>query len=635
MKKPNHCTLVISLLILAGCASGPPTPSIDIGALESQAAGHEAGGNLGAAAETYAQLAAAVTGERRTAYLLESARLEIELGDHPTAVLRIEEAGLAANPAQSQMIAVLTARIALAEGRHEDALVGLAGMGAPLSTELLVAAALIRGRALFATGQLVAAVQTFVEREVWLDESAQILANQRMIWDGLKSAGPATTLVETGDPVVDGWLALVPMAASVQTELELRRELLQWRIEHPTHPAARALLGDLLLTQRSATAFPTRIALLLPLSSTAREEALAIQDGFLAAHLASPGDHSTRIRVYDTGRDGGGAAYLRAQLDGADFIVGPLLRGQVDEVVEHAGFIPTLALNVTQLPTPAPINFYQFALAPEDEARAVARRAVATGALRAVAMMPSDEYGNRVFNSFRSEYEALGGRVLAAMPYEPAMQDYSTRITSLMNIDRSYQRQRRLAANLGIDLAFEPRRRQDIDMIFLYADAESGHLLAPQLEYYYAGDVPAYATSDIYDLAREGSNGDLNGVIFPDVPWLIAPDRTTAEIRRVMEQHWPQRSVSVPRFYGMGLDAYGFVAKIYRGEPLTTVAGASGVLSSDADGRIYRELPFAQFRNGRPEPLPPVSEDTRLTLSDEVLSPDVGDSGRGDSLAQR
>ena len=53
----------------------------------------------------------------------------------------------------------------------------------------------------------------------------------------------------------------------------------------------------------------------------------------MAAHLRNPGNATTNVRVYDSARLGARGAYLQAQLDGADFIVGPLLRPEVDQVI--------------------------------------------------------------------------------------------------------------------------------------------------------------------------------------------------------------------------------------------------------------------------------------------------------------
>src|SRR5690606_22805384 len=201
----------------------------------------------------------------------------------------------------------------------------------------------------------------------------------------------------------------------------------------------------------------------------------------------------TSIRVYDTGALGGREAYVTAQLEGADFIVGPLLRPEVEQVIEQGNLVPTLALNFAETDTSALRSFYQFALWPEDEAEAVARRAYASGARTAVALVPSNDYGYRLLNGFRQAFEELGGEFLGFNGYDTGAQDFSGPIESLLNIDRSQQRRTRLVANLNVGISFEPRRRQDVDMIFLGADRATGRLLVPALNFHFAGDIPTYA----------------------------------------------------------------------------------------------------------------------------------------------
>ena len=57
--------------------------------------------------------------------------------------------------------------------------------------------------------------------------------------------------------------------------------------------------------------------------------------------------------------------------------------------------MPTLALNFATNDTTFLSSFYQFALAPEDEARTIARAAIAAGAKTAIAFVPSNQRGYR------------------------------------------------------------------------------------------------------------------------------------------------------------------------------------------------------------------------------------------------
>jgi outer membrane PBP1 activator LpoA protein len=592
--------LVVALLAAcAACTSVAPTqrPTADTGALEERARAAIEAGNLPAAADLYSQLAAATSGPTRNDFLLQAARLAADYGDTALARRRINEARNGASATQQQTSSVLLARLELAEGRPQAALDLLAALPQALPEPAQGDAAAVRGQALFRLGRPVEAVRTLVEREVWLSDAASILANQRMIWDGLREYPAAAPPAPTGDTIVDGWLALAPLATSGGADL--RRSLLGWRQTYTTHPAAAGLLAELLAAQRS-TAFPSQVALLLPLSSPQRALALAIRDGFMSAHLRNPSNDATSVRVYDSARLGSSEAYLQAQLDGADFIVGPLLQPEVNQVIAQAGFVPTLALNFATSDATFLRSFYQFPLAPEDEARAVAAAAIAAGARTAIAFVPSSQRGERIRDAFQAAFEEAGGQLLAWTGYEPALQDFSQPTAALLNVRRSAERHRRLAANLGATVQFEARRREDVDMIFVLADAQAGRLLAAQLRFYGAGDLPLYATADIFDPARTARDNDLNGFIFADAPALLTPDANASMIRTDLQNYWPQRAALL-RYYGMGFDAYQLIAPLYTGEGSAwSIRGMSGDLSLDEQGRIRRVLPLAQFRSGRP-----------------------------------
>lgn len=599
---------LVSLAAFAACTSVTPTqrPTSDVTALEQRARAAVDAGNLAAAADLFTELAAASSGATRIDYLLEAARLAADYGDTALARRRIGEARSGASPAQQQASAVIAARLELAEGRPQAALDGLAGLPQALPERLQRDASAVRGQALFRVGRPVEGIRVLVEREVWLTDAESILANQRTIWDGFRASPTPAPAPTTGDVVVDGWLALAPLTATAGADL--RRSLLAWRQTYTTHPAAAGLLADLLAAQRS-TAFPSQVALLLPLSSPQRTFALAIRDGFMAAHLRNPNNAATDVRIYDTARLGSSEAYLQAQLDGAEFIVGPLSRGDVDQVIAQAGFVPTLALNYATNDATFLRSFYQFALAPEDEARTIAAAAIAEGAQTAIAFVWGDQRGFEIKDSFQAAFEAAGGKLLDFYPYEPALQDFSRPTAALLNVARSRERHQRLAANLGVPVEFpEARRRQDVDMIFVVAfEPRPGRLLASQLRFYGAGEIPVYATALVFDAAaqvfdpsRQARDNDLNGFIVADTPALLAPDADASDLYADVRSFWSQRGGD-PRFYGMGFDAYDLIGPLYANDGTPwTLRGMSGDLSLDAQGRVRRVLPLAQFRNGRP-----------------------------------
>lgn len=353
-----------------------------------------------------------------------------------------------------------------------------------------------------------------------------------------------------------------------------------------------------------ATVPATKFALLLPLSGEQSAAGEAVRAGFIAAWLADAGASRPEVIILDEARGGAREAFERAAGAGATMVVGPLLKESVAEVLPVAGAMPTLALNNLEVPLPTPPTFHQFGLAPEDEARQVAERAAAEGQLRALAFVPDSEWGRRVLTAFMSALEQRGGTVLGYRFYEPRATDFTSQLQRLLLVDESREREGALSRYLGIPLEFEPRRRGDVDFIFLAANVASGRLIRPQLRFLYAGDVPTYATSAIY-LAGSNGDPDLEGIRFMDAPALLSPDSRALLLRAALERRWPPGAAGRMRFHAMGYDAYELARSIAVGSA-AGLFGLSGLLEFDTERRVHRRMPWAEFRNGRLALLPDI-----------------------------
>ena len=291
--------------------------------------------------------------------------------------------------------------------------------------------------------------------------------------------------------------------------------------------------------------------------------------------------------------------------------------------------VPVLTLNYLPDDTLAPPGLYQFALAPEDEAVSAAERAIADGHRYALALIPNNNWGRRLFESFATHFEALGGTVLDYRSYTTGNPDFSNTIEDLMALSGSVNRYQRLRANIGGPLQFDPRRRQDADFIFMGADAAAGRLLKSQLKFHYSGDLPVYSTSSIY--AMDGrSDSDLNGIMFADTPWIIDPQPWISELPGMFAQYWPEQR-RLGRLHAMGYDAYHLVASLFavRGGRMDELDGATGRLYLDYDGQVHRRLAWAQFQRGMPVALPepepiggPIQD---MSEQGELLPPDEAD----------
>ena len=350
-----------------------------------------------------------------------------------------------------------------------------------------------------------------------------------------------------------------------------------------------------------------RIALIVPVTGRQQVLGLAVRDGFLAAHLDTiPGRQSTFI-VIDEAAMGAFEAYQQASAFGAGLIVGPLLKESLQALAGIDSTLPVLALNSLGDQDPSRPGLWQFGLTPEDEAREVAARAIRLGQRRAITLTPDSEWGRRLLAAFANEFAALGGDLVASRSYNPADNDYSGPIRNLLQIPAGKLGQRRPGNPAEIP-AFGTGRRNDMDFIFVAANSNSGRQLVPQLRFFGAGDVPTYSTSAIWEDGG-ADTADLNGVIFPDCPWVVAPDGRSTLIKSGLQQYWGRGALAASRLYALGHDAYQLVPVVlgqaYPG-PFSAgdLQGATGILNADSSGRIFRRLAFAQIREGRPVALP-------------------------------
>jgi outer membrane PBP1 activator LpoA protein len=605
--------------VLQACAPAPtrapPPAAPEQLLLEAERATRA--GDPAAASRKYEEVARLSPGDLRDRYLLRAAYSALDAGDVGRARSLLAEVTGALPSADYSLRARVAARLALQMDQPARALAELDRVPRPLPREDAPEILALRAQAQFELGRPVDGLRTLAERERYTLAREEIEQNRELIWSGLKAsadAGADFRIPIDADPVTAGWLALGAAAqAAERNPFVAASTFADWRARYPGHPG-NALLAEQILPEISmGLAYPAQIALVLPLSGRQRLAGFAVRDGFMSALFEVPSESRPLVRVYDTAAIGTNTAYRRALADGAQFVVGPLLKEDVAALAQSDDVgILTLALN--QLPDDIvpPGMMFQFALDPEAEARQVARRAIADGRRRAVALAPDSDWGHRVHDAFAAEFDALGGVLAGTSFFDPATRDYSQPITNVLLIDESRARLNRLVSTLGVPLEFEPRRRGDVDFVFVGAQPAQGRSLRPALRFHLSGDLPVYATSDIFDPEASG-NADLDGVMFPDMPWVLSDDETIRALRETIGQLWPAQARSRGRLYAFGFDAYRLIPLLRSQRPSSAapVAGMTGTLTVDDRGRIMRELDWARVVDGQARPI----ESTGLELA--------------------
>lgn len=591
-----------ALCLLAACETTGPRVSG-----EQRAENLARSGQHAEAAAYYIDLATRAAGEERDRLALLATEQWLDAGDGRRARNALSTI---AKPAGGELRWLWTsnaAAVSLWEGRPDEALELLEPLAQePLSLRYRSRVEALRADAYFQKDEPARAVELYLQREGWLSDPAWMELSRQRLWSGLLVSDAQTLRAaadRTRQPLVKGWLELGALATSTgQSGAGWRNGVARWQEDWPRHPA-NAMLEDMPAADGDVAGFPRQIALLLPLSGQNAAAGSAIRNGFLGAYFSAAPEleDEQQIHLYDVNGDGAPEAYERAVTDGAQFVVGPLLRPNVAALAAQAPLpVPVLTLNYLPDDAIAPPGFYQFALAPEDEAVSAADRALTDGHRRAVALVPNNDWGRRVLSSFATAFEAGGGVLLEYRDYRPTMQDFSFEIEGLMALSESVQRYQRLRANIGGPLQFDPRRRQDVEFVFLAADAKAGRLIKSQLKFHYAGDLPVYSTSFIYSVDGR-SNSDLNGVLFADTPWVIAPRPWMSHLPALYNEYWPDER-RLARLHAMGYDAYQLVAELHAAGsgPMPELSGATGRLYLDADGRVHRRLAWARFVGGKP-----------------------------------
>lgn len=631
--------MIVIALAIASCSTNTRTPA----SLE-RAVALSARGDHAAAAREYEALTISGRGNAVNATWLAAAKEWLRANEASAAEAALTRLVAPLEAGQADTRSLLLAEAALVRGEAARGWELLGAVGTPVGAARIDEFHALRQRLALATNRPLQAIRSQTDRETAVPDAA---AAQRMRREFLGELIAAVDRGITLDPRVAGrdasargWIEVAPLAArAARAPRESNAGITAaWRKRYPAHPAAAALalLGQApavassggessasstvagsaasnTLTATSSllplgTPLPrvAHVAVLLPLSGRNGALGAQVREGLLAAYFSEPQSMRMPLRFYDTARQSVAEAFAAAMQGGAVSVVGPLVRDEVIAVATSASAgeaPPVIALNALPTGQSAPTHVRQFALSPEDEARAVAQHALAEGHRRAIALVPSGDWGARVLQSFREELEAGGGAVIGTETV--AGRDLGNAAQSLLRLDASTARHRRLQSVLDMPLAFQPRRRADVDFIFMPGTAATLRQWRPQLRFQGAGDIPAYATSDAFD----GRAGDeLQGLIFPDIDWMVAPQAPVVAALRAAALEALDDSARRSRLFALGHDAWLLQSAVRAGRSPSSAApltGAIGTLFVDEDGRVQRSLRFARIDDGQVKLLDP------------------------------
>jgi len=351
------------------------------------------------------------------------------------------------------------------------------------------------------------------------------------------------------------------------------------------------------ITRASLSSQIESVSLLLPVSGPQAAAGKAVRDGFLAAayEAKARGEFIPSLKVIDTQAENNVVAnYREAVESGARYVVGPLTKPGVEQLIAQASFsVPTLVLNET--PQSLPADVIQFGLSPENDAHEVAYKALERGHTKALVLAPKSAWGHRMQKAFYEAFQAGGGHIVESASYDSP----KTLASTVRHLLKVSDKEEEIID--GKKAKIKPIPRTDADMIFLIGNSAQARQIKPILNFYYAQMDVFAPPSAVSAVNNPMADRDLNGVYVVDSPWQLnhAYEWQTLKNRLSTEADFSDHA----RLYGMGVDAFLLLRALpsLQNEH-AQFNGVSGKLTVK-NGRVQRNLQLGQYRNGAIEVL--------------------------------
>ena len=323
-----------------------------------------------------------------------------------------------------------------------------------------------------------------------------------------------------------------------------------------------------------------------------------MRDGFLAGYYAAGPLPTQSVALYDTAAAPVDALYEEAMAGGAEAIVGPLSKENVARIWNLDPVLPTVTLNTIapRAGVAGAPRIVQFALAVEDEGRALAHRVGQDGRRRILVFRTRAEWSERA--AVALETSLPDDVELVDVGVFPDVKEVTNVVGEALAIEESQARQTTLARLFpGVEVGFTARRRADVHAVVALLDGDHADSLAAALRFHYAADLPVYGSSQAL---RDGARA-LEGMRVCDMPWRLYP----SPLKAALQDPFP--AMADTALFAFGVDAFRIVNRLswLAASRQHRIMGASGTLGLDPDGSVHREPAWALVRDGGFQPLPP------------------------------
>lgn len=423
---------------------------------------------------------------------------------------------------------------------------------------------------------VIEAVKARVQVDANLTDVQRKQENIDRTWALLRAANKGTVSGASADsnPGLGGWLALAKTYNdNVNQPSQLAKALESWKAQYPTHSAAYLFPTELKSVSNFQQTQLNKISVLLPLSGDAGVIGSTVRSGF---NDARGSDNAMQVEFIDTIVTPVQDAVAQAKATGSSAIVGPLLKPNVDTVINNPSAIQgldVLTLNSTYNERAVDQLCY-FGLSPEDEAESGADRMWNDNIRNPLVLVPQADVGQRTASAFNVRWQQLSGN--------------DANIKFFSSTDE--------AAVLIQDGA-----NKNAEGVYVVATAEELIDIKSAL-------TNSGSTARVYASSRSNTSNStpefrlqMNGVRFSDIPFFKETD--AAQYQKINQA--TGGDYSLMRLYAMGADAWLLINQFneLRQVPGFAVSGLTGKLSAGPNCNIERNMTWFEYQDGNVVPL--------------------------------
>lgn len=413
------------------------------------------------------------------------------------------------------------------------------------------------------------AVKARIQIDNFLTDTQRKQENNDRTWALLRNTnrGVINNTVVEGSPALAGWIALAKAYNdNINTPAQLSQSLQNWRLSYPSHSATYLFPTELRGLFNFQGTNLSQIALLLPLSDNAQLIGNTIKKGFDDAR----GDSAIQVAVFDTMTQSIESIIEQAKQQGITTLVGPLLKQNVDTLLNnptHIQGLSVLALNST--PNARAIGqLCYYGLSPEDEAESAANKMWNDGIRNPLVLVPQADVGQRTASAFNVRWQQL------------AATDANIRFYN--NPD-------------DINFALQGGLSQNAEALYIVATSEQLAEIKTSVDNTNR-NLKLYASSR----SNSPNNGPeyrllMNGLQFSDIPFF--KETSSAQYRQI--EQITNGDYSLIRLYAMGADAWLLINQFneLRQVPGFSINGLTGKLSAGTNCNIERDMTWFVYQN--------------------------------------